>query len=289
VWGILLIVIILLAIVTSRKARRNTDKNTIKPAEPNEDGTKIAMCQIPIFYGDRKGNFVRIENAITEAKSHGAEIACFAESAILGWLNPDAHIRACTIPGPDSDLLCEIAKKYKTHLCIGLEEKDGARLYNTALLIDDQGRILLKHRQINIPQKLMSPPYTAGSDSDISTANTRFGKIGLLVCADTHNESILDRMAALKPNLLLVPYGYAEQESNWPRHGQELQRVVTNAAKRTGIVVIGTNLVGEIAKGPWAGRVYGGQSVAADKTGKIIAVAKDRDRDIRIISINAAK
>jgi predicted amidohydrolase len=47
--------------------------------------------------------------------------------------------------------------------------------------------------------------------------------------------------------------------------------------------------VGEITKGPWAGRVYGGQSVAADKTGKIIAVAKDRDRDIAIVSINPAK
>jgi predicted amidohydrolase len=289
VWGILLIVIILIAIAANSMAKRKADKNTLKPVEPHAEGIRIAMCQITIFDGDRKGNFVRIENAIVEAKNQGADIACFPESAILGWLNPDAHIRACTIPGPDSDLLSEMAKKYKIHLCIGLEEKDGARLYNSALLIDDQGKILLRHRQINIAQKLMSPPYTAGADSDIGAANTKFGKIGLLVCVDTHNEGILDRMAALKPNLLLVPYGYAEQEANWPRHGQELQRVVVNTAKRTQTTVVGTNPVGEITKGPWAGRVYGGQSVAADKTGKIIAVAKDRDRDIAIVSINPAK
>jgi N-carbamoylputrescine amidase len=244
------------------------------------------MCQIFILDGDRQGNFIRIENAIAEAKSKGADIICFPEATILGWLNSDAHIRACTIPGPDSDLLCELAKKYKTYLCAGLEEKDGARLYNSALLIDDQGRILLKYRQQNITQKLMSPPYTPGCDSDINTVNTKFGKIGLLVCSDTHSENVLDRMAALKPNLLLVPYGYAEQEANWPAHSQEFHNVVKKAALRSAATVVGTNLVGQITKGPWSGRVYGGQSVVADKTGKIIAVAKDRDRDIKVIPTN---
>jgi predicted amidohydrolase len=96
-------------------------------------------------------------------------------------------------------------------------------------------------------------------------------------------------MAALKPNLLLVPYGYAEEEQKWPAHGEEFHNVVINAAKRTGATVLGTNLVGRIGRGPWMGRVYGGQSIAVDKTGKILGVAKDRDRDIRIVSINAAK
>jgi len=275
VWGILFVAIILVAAAVNSLAR-------FKAA-------KVAMCQIFILDGDRQGNFLRIENAIAEAKSKGADIICFPEAAILGWLNSDAHIRACTIPGPDCDQLCELAKKYRTHLCTGLDEKEGGRLYNSVLLIDDQGRILLKYRQINIPQKLMSPPYTPGLDSDISTVNTKFGKIGLLVCADTHSENILDRMAALKPALLLVPYGYAEQESRWPEHGQELHRVVVSAAKRTGATVVGTNLVGQITKGPWSGRIYGGQSVAVDKTGRIIAVAKDRDRDIRVVSINTAR
>jgi len=271
VWGILLLAIILLAAIYHFLANRKV--------------IKVAMCQIFVLDGDRQGNFIRIENAIAEAKSKGADLICFPEATMLGWLNSDAHIRACTIPGPDCDQLCGLAKKYKIHLCIGLEEKDGGRLYNSALLIDDQGWILLKYRQINVPQKLISPPYTAGCDSDIGTANTKFGKIGLLVCADTHSESILDRMAALKPDLILVPYGYAEQEQNWPAHSDEFRKVVTGAAKRTGAMVVGTNLVGRISKGPWAGRIYGGQSVTADKKGDILAVAADRDRDIRIVSI----
>jgi predicted amidohydrolase len=275
VWGILLVAIILVAAAVNSLARFKAGK--------------VAMCQIFVLDGDRQGNFVRIENAIAEAKSKGAGLICFPEATMLGWLNPDAHTRACTIPGPDSEQLCGLAEKYGVYLCIGIEEFEVGRLFNSALLIDDRGQILLKHRQVNVPPKLMAHPYTQGAESDIATVNTKFGKIGLLICADTHREDILNRIAELKPNLLLVPYGYAEEGTNWPAHSQEFHEVVKKAAIQTGATVVGTNVAGQITKGPWAGRIYGGQSVAADKTGKIIAVAKDRDRDIRVVSINTAR
>ena len=274
-WGVLLVAIIVVGAIIHVMSRRK--------------GPGIAMCQIVILDGDRRGNFARIENAIAEAKSKGAELICFPEATMLGWLNSDAHTRACTIPGPDSEQLCELAKKYGTYLSIGLEELEAGRLFNSALLIDDRGQILLKYRQVNIPQKLMSPPYTAGNESDIATVNTKFGKIGLLICADTHREDILDRMAALKPNLLLVPYGYAEEEQNWPAHSEEFHKVVTEAAKRTGASVLGINPVGRISRGPWSGRVYGGKSVAVDKMGNIIDTAKDRDRDVKIVPITTIR
>ena len=73
----------------------------------------IAMCQIFCLDGDRSGNFARIENAIGEAANAGADIICFPETAILGWVNPAAHERAFEIPGEDSNRLAELAKKYK--------------------------------------------------------------------------------------------------------------------------------------------------------------------------------
>jgi predicted amidohydrolase len=253
--------------------RRSTKIRTIK----------VAMCQILALDGDRRGNFIRIENAINQAKNAGAGIICFPEAVLLGWVNPDAHERACSIPGKDSEHLCELAAHYKTYVCAGLAEKEGKSLYDSVVLIDDKGQILIKHRKINILTELMTPPYTAGVNID--AVETKFGKIGLLICADTHEDEILDRMASLKPDLLLVPYGYAEEENEWPGHGKELEEVVKNAAKKTGAPVVGTNLVGEITKGPWKGRTYGGHSVAADKTGKIISIAKDCDRDINIVCV----
>ncbi len=245
--------------------------------------TKAAICQIFCLDGDRRGNFTRIENAICEAKDAGADIVCFPETVLLGWVNPEAHKRACPIPGEDSDRLCKLAKDYDLHLCAGLAEKEGRRLYDSAVLIDNKGNVLLKHHKINLLTELMSPPYTPGESID--AIETEFGKVGLLICADTHDSKILKRMAALKPDLLLVPYGYAAAEDQWPGHGKELEKVVANTARKTGAFVIGTNLVGEITKGPWKGRIYGGQSVAVDRTGRVISVAKDRDRDINIVSM----
>jgi predicted amidohydrolase len=244
---------------------------------------KAAICQIFCLDSDRLGNFVRIENAIREAKEAWADIACFPETALLGWVNPDAHERAFPIPGEDSDKLCRLARDYNLHLCVGLAEKEGRCLYDSVVLIDNKGKILLKHQKINLLTELMSPPYTAGKSVD--SVETEFGKIGLLICADTHDDKILRRMAALKPDLLLVPYGYVATEDEWPGHGKVLEKVVTNTAKKTGAFVIGTNLVGEITHGPWKGRTYGGQSIASDRTGRVVVNAKDRDRDIKIISI----
>jgi len=246
--------------------------------------TKIAMCQIFSLDGDRKGNLVRIENAAREAKDAGARIACFPEAVILGWINPDAHEKACPIPGADSDRLCKLARTCNIHLCVGLAEKDKSRLYDSVLLIDSAGNIMLKHRKINLLANLMNPPYTPGAQ--VNAIDTEFGRIGLLICADTHEAAILERMAELKPDLLLVPYGYAAEEKQWPMHGGVLENVVRNTAQKTGAYVVGTNLVGEITNGPWKGRVYGGWSVVVDRMGGIVSIAKDRDRDIKIIGID---
>ncbi len=189
----------------------------------------IGICQISLVDGDRSGNFVRIERGIAEAKEAGAEIACLPEMAVLGWVNPDAHKRAFAIPGEDSERFCGLAKKYEIFVCVGLAEKDGAKLYDSAVLIDDTGEILARHRKINLLDELMDPPYTPGAE--VSVVQTRLGRIALLICADTHEDEIIERVRALKPDLLLVPYGYAAVEEDWPGHGKELERVVCNAAR----------------------------------------------------------
>ena len=138
---------------------------------------KVAMCQIFSLDGDCRGNFTRIKNAIGRAKDAEADVACFPEAVIFGWVNPDAHKRAYSIPGRHSDRLCEMAKDFGIHLCIGLAEKEGRSLYDSAVLIGYNGNILLKHRKINILDELMRPPYTPGEG--VNVVDTKFGKIGL--------------------------------------------------------------------------------------------------------------
>ena len=244
---------------------------------------QIAMAQILCLDGDRSGNFVRIENAIMEAKEMGADIVCFPETSLFGWVNPVAHTRAYPIPGPDSDRLCVMAINHNIYICIGLAEKDGDKLYDSAILVDNRGNIILKHRKINILTELMSPPYTAGSD--IKTVETKFGTIGMLICADSFEDKILNRMSDQHPDIVLIPYGWANSEESWPGHSEELSRTVRNAAKEIGCYVIGTDLVGEISHGPWKGLVYGGSSVTSDRYGEIIGQCRDRDRDVVLVNI----
>ena len=243
----------------------------------------IAMAKIFCLDGDRAGNFVRIENAIVEAKGKGAQIVTLPESCILGWENPSAHQRAEPIPGEDSDRLCELARKYKVYLSIGLDEKEGDKLYDSCLLIDDDGKIILKHRKINVLAELMTPPYSVGDG--VSAVETKYGKIGILICADSAREELLEAMKGKGPDILIIPYGWAAPEGEWPEHGEKLRDVVKNAARAANCLVIGTDLVGEITNGPWRGQVYGGQSVAADNEGKVLVLCKDRDRDITVVSV----
>jgi len=257
----------------------------MKRADGAERQVKVAMAQIFCLDGDRAGNLARIENAIREAKTQGAEIVAFPESSILGWENPAAHQRAFPIPGRDSDALCALARKHEVYLSVGLDEKDGEKLYDSCLLIDDAGNILLKHRKVNVLPELMTPPYSVG-DGVARAVDTKFGRIGLLICADSFLKELVQGMTEQRPDLVLIPYGWAAPEGEWPGHGEKLREIVQTVAKAVRCPVIGTDLVGAITNGPWSGQVYGGQSVAADRDGSILARSRDRDRDITVISVN---
>lgn len=243
----------------------------------------IALAQVFCLDGDRSGNFIRVENAILEASEKGADMVCFPETCILGWVNPDAHQRSCPIPGADSEKLCALAREHGLYISIGLAEKDADKLFDTVVLIDKWGKILMKHRKINILTHLMDPPYTPGSE--VIAVNTELGRIGLLVCADSFKEDILSEMKKEKPDIVIIPYGWAAEEDQWPAHGEELKKTVQNAAKKMECIVVGTDLVGEITHGPWSGLVYGGQSVVSDRRGYILGQCKDRDRDVQVITV----
>ncbi|MCX8036535.1 MAG: carbon-nitrogen hydrolase family protein [Candidatus Sumerlaeia bacterium] len=246
---------------------------------------RVAMCQVLTVDSDREGNFARIEKALAEAKQGGAQIACLPESAVLGWENPDAHRLAHPIQGKDAERFQQLARRFDMMLCAGLDEKDGDRLYGAVILIDRVGRILLKHRKINVLPELMTPPYSTGKAEDIRTTETEFGRIGLLICADTFTQKHLEIMRDLKPDLVLVPYGWVAQNKDWPGHGDKLRDVVAKAAAIIGAPVVGTDNIGTMTHGPWAGRTYGGQSVACDANGNVIARGKDRAEQVLVFDV----
>ena len=246
---------------------------------------RLAICQILVIDGDREGNFRRIEYALDQAEAQHAQIAVFPESSILGWENPDAHRLATPIPGADSDRIAALARKHGLMIAIGLDEKDGDKLYDSAILVDKTGKLLWKHRKINVLPELMTPPYSQGRPDDIGAVDTEFGRIAVLICADTFTDTFVQRLKDLHPDLMLVPYGWAATNDQWPGHSKELEHLVTNRAALVQCPMAGVDLVGEMTHGPWTGWTYGGSSFVADGTGRILFTARDRDTDIHVLDL----
>jgi predicted amidohydrolase len=248
---------------------------------------RLAICQILVIDSDREGNFRRIEYALDRAEEQHADIAIFPESSILGWENPDAHRMAAPIPGADSDRIAALARQHHIMIAIGMDEKDGGKLYDSAILVDKTGKLLWKHRKINVLPELMSPPYSQGRPEDIGVVDTEFGRIAVLICADTFTDAFVNRMKVLKPDLMLVPYGWAAPDDQWPQHSKVLEDLVKRRAAQVRCPMAGVDLVGEMTHGPWAGQTYGGSSFVADGAGKILLTLKDRDTDLRVIDVQA--
>ena len=270
------VVILLSALVTS---------SSMGAQGSSQRHVRLAICQILVIDSDREGNFRRIEYSLEAASAQHAQIAVFPESSILGWENPDAHKMATPIPGGDSNRIAALARKYGIMIAIGLDEKDGDHLYDSAILVDKSGKLLWKHRKINVLPELMTPPYSQGRPDDIGVVETEFGRIAVLICADTFSDAFVERMKTLKPDLMLVPYGWAATDDKWPDHSKELEALVSRRASQVRCPMAGVDLVGEMTHGPWAGWTYGGSSFVADANGRILLTARDRDTDLRVIEL----
>jgi predicted amidohydrolase len=251
----------------------------------NSQTVKVAVCQIRSVDRDVEGNIQRITRAVEEAAEKGAQIAAFPETVFIGWVNTDAHRLAQPIPGKFSDIVCQLAEKHRIMISIGLTERADGGIYDSMILVGADGRILLKHRKINTMPELMTPPYLQGKKEDLSAVDTPLGRIGAMICADSFIDEHHEIMRSLRPDLLLIPYGWAADRNEWPAHGKKLEETVCRIAKNVGVPVVGPNLIGEITCGPWKGKTYEGHSVVANSSGAILALGKDSEQEALVIEI----
>ena len=111
---------------------------------------RLALAQLHVLPGDRAGNLARALAAIDEAARHGADLVLLPEALPLGWMAQDTREHAEAIPdGPTCLAFREAAARAGVLVCTGLVERAGAHVYNAAVLIDDDGRVVLHHRKLN--------------------------------------------------------------------------------------------------------------------------------------------
>ena len=135
----------------------------------------------------------------------------------------------------------------------------------------------------------MDPPYSQGKPEGIGVADTEFGRIGVLICADTFLDRAAHQMTAFKPDLVIVPYGWAAESDQWPAHAGNLERLVQRCAAEWKCPVVAPDLVGAMSHGPWKGQTYGGASLVVDGSGKVLHRLRDRDVEVKVVDISLGK
>src|SRR5262245_9529639 len=112
-------------------------------------GLRIGLGQVRVTMGDKAANVAELFRAVEEAARAGCDVVVLPECSLAGWLSASARRAAEPVPGPLTRKLSATAKRRRMAIVVGLEERDGDRVYNTAILIGRDGRILAKHRKID--------------------------------------------------------------------------------------------------------------------------------------------
>jgi len=232
---------------------------------------KLALAQMLVEPGERGANLTRAEQRIAEAAAHGAEVVLLPECLDLGWTHPSARELATAIPdGASCQRLIAAARRNRIFVCAGLVERAGDQLFNAAVLIDSAGRVLLHHRKIHELDFARELYATGGR---LSVADTPFGKLGVMICADgfAPGQAISRTLALMGARVILSPCAWAvpaDHDNGREPYGRIWLENYGAVCRETGVTIAGCSNVGQITAGPWAGRPCIGCSLVIGPEGQ---------------------
>ena len=119
---------------------------------------------------------------IEEAARRKADLVVLGETLTYAGVNTTYADCAESIPGPSTDYFGELAKKHQLYIVPGLIERDRHQLFNVAVLIGPDGKVAGKYRKVCLPDGEYDRGMSPGSDYPVF--DTRFGKIGMMICYD---------------------------------------------------------------------------------------------------------
>jgi nitrilase len=171
-----------------------------------KENINIAIVQYGPKYNNLQKSLEKAKSLIETAGSNGAKLIVFGESWLCGypfWLDvcPETAIwnnetvkevylqmynSSICIPGKETEILSELAKKNKIIVCIGVNEKvqsgiGNGTIYNSFLIINNDGKILNHHRKL-VPTFTEKLVYGNGDGAGLKSVETDIGRIGGLIC-----------------------------------------------------------------------------------------------------------
>jgi N-carbamoylputrescine amidase len=231
---------------------------------------RVALLQVHCN-GSRTENLARAETAIREAAAKNAQVLLlpevFHELFFITDLNQRYFETAEPIPGPITDMMSRLARELAVVIVAPIYESvERSVYYNSAAVIDADGKLLGVYRKNHIPlntifyEKLYFKPGNLG----YPVFNTRYGKIGILICHDRHYPEGARALALNGAEIVLIPSATPDKSLSRKVWEKELAaHAIFNE-----YFVCGLNRTGQ--EGNY---LYYGQSVAFDPSGEMLGQA----------------
>jgi predicted amidohydrolase len=145
---------------------------------------------------------------VEEAARGKADLVVLGEHIQSQGIKP-GHQMAEPMPGPSSEFLGALAQKHNLYIVAGLIERDGARIYATAVLMGPDGRMVGKFRKTTLTDGEIASGMTPGHEYPVF--QTRFGKVGMMICYDVFVPEPARQLALNGAEIIALPvYGCNE-------------------------------------------------------------------------------
>ena len=214
---------------------------------------RAAAVQLEPVLFSREQTTAKVVEAIAEAGRGGADLVVFPETVVPYYpyfsfvlppvLQGKPHLQlyeeAVTVPGPTVDHVSAAARAAGTVVLLGVTERDHGSLYNTQLLFDADGTLVLKRRKIT-PTYHERMVWGQGDASGLKVVETAVGRVGALACWEHYNP--LARYALMAqheqihcahfPGSLVGPIFSDQTEVTLRHHALESGCFVVNATGR---------------------------------------------------------
>lgn len=264
------------------------------PRKRSSDTVTVGLVQMNC---DQKpeNNLKKAIAGIGQAAKQGAQIVCLQELFRSQYFCQTEDIElfklAETIPGPSTQALSKVAKQKNVVIVASLFEKRAAGVYhNTAVIIDNSGKIAGKYRKMHIPDDPLyyEKFYFTPGDLGFQTYDTAYGKVGTLVCWDQWFPEAARLTALGGAQFLFYPTAIGwlpdeDPEVNEAQHSawETIQRAHAIA---NGVFVVVVNRVGREGK-----LNFWGQSFVSDPFGRILAKASTNKEEILVVDCDLTK
>ena len=236
---------------------------------------------------------------VEQSAADGANIVCtqelFATKYFCQSEDHDNFRLAESIPGATTEAFQRLAKRCGIVIVVSLFEKRSAGVYhNSAAVIDADGSLLGIYRKMHIPDDPLYQEkfYFTPGDLGFRTWDTRFGKIGVLICWDQWYPEAARLTAMQGAELLFYPTAIGWHPSEKEKYGEQQrdawQTIQRSHAVANGCFVASVNRVGHETPVGGDGIEFWGGSFVAGTSGEILSQA-GLDESVLLLEVDLGK